>query len=311
MTRAWHCDPVLSIEDELRLRREAMAWLAPRTNDGTDAISRAELAEFVFDGERLPLIDAGRGIRKPAKCQAALTIMTVHTPEGRERPYEDVRGADSLPRYKMRADSRGSAENRAVMRAMELGMPLIWLWGVAPGYFLPISPVYVAGVEADRDQFVLAYDATQQVPIPDSPLEEVIRRYRDQMTQQRVHQPVFRAMVLRAYANHCAVCALKYPRLLDAAHIIGDREEHGIAAVRNGLALCKVHHAAYDANILGISPDYRVAIREDILDDVDGPLFEHGIKGLHGGQLMALPAAKRDKPDVELLGWRFEQFLSA
>ena len=38
----------------------------------------------------------------------------------------------------------------------------------------------------------------------------------------------------------------------------------------NVLSLCKIHHAAYDKNILGISPDYQVKVRIDILDEVDG-----------------------------------------
>ena len=109
---------MLSLEDETRLRTEAMAWLAARTNDGRDAITRQELTQFEFDGQRLTLIDTGRGIRKPKSCRAALTIMTVHTPEGRERPYEDVLGSDGLPRYKMRGDARSGADNRGLQAAM-------------------------------------------------------------------------------------------------------------------------------------------------------------------------------------------------
>ena len=37
------------------------------------------------------------------------------------------------------------------------------------------------------------------------------------------------------------------------------------AVVPNGLAICKLHHAAFDANILGIRPDYTVDLRLDVL----------------------------------------------
>ncbi|WP_349304451.1 HNH endonuclease [Rhodococcus qingshengii] len=40
-----------------------------------------------------------------------------------------------------------------------------------------------------------------------------------------------------------------------------------VATVRNGLAMCKIHHAAFDVHILGISPDLMVAIRRDLLED--------------------------------------------
>jgi putative restriction endonuclease len=119
-----------------------------------------------------------------------------------------------------------------------------------------------------------------------------------------VHQPVFRASVMRAYGTRCAVCALRHHQLLDAAHIVADREEAGVGAVRNGLALCKIRHAAYDCPVLGIRPDLVVEIRADLLDEVDGPMSEHGLKGRHGQRLLALPAARAERPDRELLDRR-------
>jgi putative restriction endonuclease len=94
------CDKLLIMltpSEEIALRNEAMAWLAVRTNDGADAISRQELTQFHWRGERLTLIDTGRGIRKPAISRYALTIMTVHTAAGQKRPYDDVAGPDGLP----------------------------------------------------------------------------------------------------------------------------------------------------------------------------------------------------------------------
>ena len=109
---------------------------------------------------------------------------------------------------------------------------------------------------------------------------------------------MFRATVLRAYRNHCAVCALHHPRLLDAAHIVPDREEAGVASIRNGLALCKIHHAAYDCHVLGIRPDLVVEIHADLLDEIDGPMLEHGLKRRHGEKLMFPPPARAEFPDL-------------
>jgi putative restriction endonuclease len=117
--------------------------------------------------------------------------------------------------------------------------------------------------------------------------------------------------VLRAYETRCAVCALGHAQLLDAAHIVPDREEGGIAAVRNGLALCKIHHAAYDSSVLGIRPDLVVEIRADLLEEIDGPMLEHGLKGRHGQPLMALPRARAERPDRELLDQRYATFRAA
>ena len=71
---------------------------------------------------------------------------------------------------------------------------------------------------------------------------------------------------------------LKQGQLLDAAHIIGDREGGGDALVTNGLTLCKIHHASYDTNMLGISPDYTVHINHELLQEAVGLMLKHGIQ---------------------------------
>jgi putative restriction endonuclease len=81
--------------------------------------------------------------------------------------------------------------------------------------------------------------------------------------------------------------------------------------VRNGLALCKIDHAAYHCHVLGIRPDLVVEIRADLLDEVDGPMLEHGLKGRHGQPLMALPAVRAERPDRELLDRRYTRFRTA
>ncbi|WP_404602453.1 HNH endonuclease [Dermacoccus sp. GAS27A] len=187
-------------------------------------------------------------------------------------------------------------------------MPLIWFWGVGPALYKPVYPVYLIGEEVAQQQFVVATDGLQHLQATESPMEEVLRRYLRQETYRRLHQPVFRSMVMRAYESRCAVCQLRHSPLLDAAHIVEDRHERGIASVRNGLALCKIHHAAYDVGILGLTPELRVEVRADILDEVDGPLLEHGIKKLHGQPLMVVPRRRADRPDPELLQIHYERF---
>ena len=128
--------------------------------------------------------------------------------------------------------------------------------------------------------------------------------------RRRLHQDRFRAAVLDAYAERCAICRLRRLPLLDAAHIVPDREKLGEAKVPNGLALCKLHHAAFDANLIGVTPDMEVRISRDLLDERDGPMLEHGLRGFHGSRLHA-PAAAVDHPDRVLLALRFERFTRA
>ena len=116
---------------------------------------------------------------------------------------------------------------------------------------------------------------------------------------------MFRARVILAYSRTCAVCRLKHPELLDAAHIIADADEGGLATVTNGMALCKIHHAAYDRNLLGVSADYVVHINQALLDEVDGPMLRHGLQDMHGTAL-TVPARKADRPSKDALAARFE-----
>ncbi|HEX5332141.1 MAG TPA: HNH endonuclease, partial [Cellulomonas sp.] len=52
--------------------------------------------------------------------------------------------------------------------------------------------------------------------------------------------------------------------------------------VTNGLSLCKIHHSAYDANLMGITPDYAVRINKALLLEIDGPMLRHGLQEMHG-----------------------------
>jgi len=64
--------------------------------------------------------------------------------------------------------------------------------------------------------------------------------------------------MLAAYGGRCAITNLPEPRLRDAAHIISDTDEElGQPIVPNGLPLSKIHHAAFDANLIGIIPTAR------------------------------------------------------
>lgn len=298
-------------EKDARLRREAMAWLAIRTHDGADAITSSELLEFTFDGEPFRLMDVQRGIRKPAVLPAALSIRTTYTPEGKERPYDDRPGPDGMLRYKWRGDEGEHPENRALREAWRREVPMIWFFGVGSATYLPVFPIYVLDEERTQQQFVVDPDVGHGLVAAGSVVEEQMRRYIVAQTRRRLHQPVFRAQVMRAYATSCCVCALRHGVLLDAAHILADSDPGGIAAVRNGLALCKIHHAAFDANILGIRPDHVVQIRRDLLDEIDGPMLRHGLQDRHGERLRVLPSTRAERPASALLEQRYELFVSA
>jgi len=106
----------------------------------------------------------------------------------------------------------------------------------------------------------------------------------------------------------CASGSAADRELLDASHIAADREPEGEPVVSNGLALCKLHHAAFDRWILTVDPDYRVRVRSDILQEEDGPMLRHGLQELEGHRI-EIPRREVQRPSRELLAVRLERFL--
>jgi len=132
----------------------------------------------------------------------------------------------------------------------------------------------------------------------------------DERADGRLGQELFRWRVLRAYRECCAVCHLRHSELLDAAHILPDRHPKGEPIVPNGLAMCKLHHAAFDSHFLGVRPDLSIELRRDILDETDGPMLRYGLQGFHG-KLLHAPRTRGLRPSVDFLAERFELFRKA
>lgn len=78
----------------------------------------------------------------------------------------------------------------------------------------------------------------------------------------------------------------------------------------NGLLLNKIHHAAYDADLIGIDPDRRIHVSERLQAHQDDPILRKAIVSMKDVALR-LPKRKEDWPDPERLAARFEQYKRA
>ena len=297
--------------DPEAVRAAAIAWLAEVTMDGELDVTREQLAsDFLVGGVRFPLVDRGRGIRKPVGWDAALSITTSAPGGGRTPRYDDPVGPDGLHRYEFRRDRAGAAENQGLRTAMQRSLPLIWFVGVRPGVFLARFPVYLVAEELEASRFVVAVTEEERSFVPGSVVEDALRRYLVTQTRRRLHQRLFASQVMSAYGTRCAVCSLGHRRLLDAAHIRPDAAA-GAPVVSNGLALCKIHHAAFDVHVLGIRPDLVVEIKQALLEEIDGPMLRHGLQEHHGRPLLQVPRRPVDRPDRRALAERYALFSSA
>lgn len=296
---------------ELAVREMMFEVLDRRVAASTDGnLSWDQTEQFDFGGQTIAMRQArGRGINKPRQLGAALSITTAYRGPNSQRPYEDSIGEDGYPRYKYEGTNADLATNQAMRAAMEAGSPLAYFVGVRKAVYRSVYPVYVIGESPALYEFALSF-ARHDVGINLGALTAPEKVYAARMTRQRLHQPVFREQVLHAYASACAVCRLRHTELLDAAHIIGDAEQGGDPIVPNGMALCKIHHAAYDRNFMGITPQYRVQINARLLDEVDGPMLKHGLQDMHGASI-TVPGRAAVRPDPERLRARYDQFLAA
>lgn len=297
----------------------ALRRIADR-NDGVVTNEERE-AGFVYQGERVPFANTQRGIWRPKILKggvgAALSITTSAVRPGRAPKYDDEIGSEGWFSYRYQGVDPAAWDNRALRAAFEYNRPVIYFYGVAPGLYYPMMPSYIIADDPGSLTFSVAIDSAttgiQTMVASGSP--EALKAYATGIAKVRLHQRRFREMVVGAYQRKCAVCSLgttdRLTRLLDAAHILPDHDERGRPEVSNGLSLCKIHHSAYDLNILGIDPDFRVHIRQDILAEIDGPMLQHGLKEMDSGLLRVLPVAKQLRPNLDSLSERYNQFRAA
>ena len=304
----------LRLEDK-RVRLAAFRWLEEQVARHGDVLRRPLLLRgFEIDGEQVPLMSR-QGIFKP-RVLSEIPLSITTTVHG---PYQDQMTADGLMLYSYRGDDPEHPENVGLRKAMLHGTPLVYFHSIMPSKYLAIWPVFIVGDDPSRLQFSVAVDDPAYIKayapedaggVPSSGEDPAgRRRYITAVVAQRLHQRSFRERVLDAYRCQCALCRLRHAELLDAAHIIPDGEPGGDPVVENGIALCKLHHAAFDGFFLGIRPDYVIEVRRDILDEEDGPMLTHGLQGLHEARIL-LPGSPRRRPSRERLEARYEKFLT-
>lgn len=268
----------------------------------------AEINSFEFLGRPIRLI-VQSGIRKLQGYSAALTIRTTFTPPTKLPPYMDSTDGDGIIQYKYRGIDPNHSDNRALRQAMDDGLPLAYFVGIGRGLYLSLFPVFIVGENVSRHEFAVGLDESMCHADTES-LDALQREYIARLTNHRLHQPVFRARVLYAYNMTCAICRLRHPELLDAAHIIPDGHVRGEPVVPNGLSLCKIHHAAFDHNFVGISPEGIVEVQSRLLNESDGPMLRHGIQEIAGTRIL-LPKERSARPDRDRLAERYEEFRRA
>ncbi|MEX2185422.1 MAG: HNH endonuclease [Pirellulales bacterium] len=182
------------------------------------------------------------------------------------------------------------------------------LWYVHEGHQLHNAEDDAAAVDmlveatAEEEREFLDETASEVITARRYDLVETVRAYRDAK---------FRPAVLRAYSYRCAVCqcALK---LVDAAHIIPVADPQSTDDITNGIALCRLHHGAFDNGLLGVQSNYCVVVNSDHQRHLTQLGLDTGIDRFRDGlpAKITVPASIEVRPDPRklLLGLRCRQW---
>jgi putative restriction endonuclease len=302
------------IELDTRVRLAAFAFLQQQTElFGTELAYDLLLRGFQFEGRRVPLI-APQGIFKPAVLtELPLSITTAPPSDRKPAAYDDRLEQNGVLAYRYRGADPMHRDNVALRLAMLRNAPLVYFVGMVPGRYEAIWPVFVVADEPEHLTFTVVVEDSAFAHMDGTPADlnaNARRRYVTTLVQRRLHQQAFRERVLLAYRDTCGICRLRHRELLDAAHILPDTHPRGEPLVSNGLALCSLHHAAFDRQVLGVRPDLIVEVRRDVLREADGPMLVHGLQGFDGSRLV-VPRREDYRPNREFLAERYELFRKA
>lgn len=268
---------------------------------------------FEVNDQRIFFATRAAGIFKPKELtdNAALSIKTV-TPSrtGRTAPYDDGELEDGVVNYRLQRNGEASVFNQHLLEACSRQVPLIYLRGLKDGLYEVFYPVFVEECSFQSGLARVVFDqAAPGLDARHSGFAEVPVQYSYGLQKNRLHQRAFRQRVLAAYGLRCALTSLPLVDLLEAAHIVGD-SQGGVASVQNGIAMSTFHHTAYESNLMGIDPDGKIILSDQVRATRDGPMFSQGLLGIEG-QRMRFPTYAGHRPNRDFLAQKFEAFTKA
>lgn len=167
--------------------------------------------------------------------------------------------------------------------------------------------------QSRKDLSVLSEVAQNpEINVGDIQIQNIVRKTTVVSVSKRLRDVSFRKRVLTAYSFHCAVCGIQL-RLVEAAHIVPVNHVNGTDETRNGLALCALHHKAYDQALIAVREDYSIQINRDRASELQNQNLSDGLAKFSEDlrPLIILPPAVSDRPHAEYIriansirGWR-------
>ena len=169
---------------------------------------------------------------------------------------------------------------------------------------------YVCDLETLHDfgqsfQDFAALEAVAQEPevnTSDLPFTNQERRVVVSAVSRKLRDAKFRKNVLTAYGYRCAFCGVAL-NLTDAAHIVPVTHESSVDMTYNGLALCALHHRAFDQSLVTVWEDYAVRVSDAEEARLKAVTRGAGIEAFRQGLYpsILLPPVVSDRPHAEFV----------
>lgn len=123
------------------------------------------------------------------------------------------------------------------------------------------------------------------------------RKYAVMQTRKALRANDFARRVLGAYGHRCAMCDMQL-KLIDGAHILPVEHEDSTDATNNGVALCAIHHRAYDRSLVTFDPKFTIHLNIKLIKKLKDEDRAGGLKGFMDSikPMLNLPPDKKDRP---------------
>ena len=314
---------MLDLVADHEIRAAAFA-LVRRLQDENGGLSRQDLFNGVqWRGRRIRLDGPVQGIWKPKGMDGLLSIKTAWPRQrpGRPDTYPDQRQAlrehfesRDVLEYSFMKDDPNHPHNRQLRDAWQRRIPIIYLIASYPGFYQAFFPAFIVG----WDPAVLRARVAFGFETP--PETENERRIGIAIARRQYDHAAFRENVLSAYRETCAVSGVmgrSHVGVAELAPSYGPAAETAPAASA-GVALSKLHRAAFASDLLGIDADGRIHVAQRAAQyrgkttsrqQPKTPVLDALLAS--DGAVIQLPEHPDHRPDRSLLDLRYQQFLRA
>lgn len=171
-------------------------------------------------------------------------------------------------------------------------------------YIENLEPIHDCG-ESNAEVSILDEISESPDSVADEKIQQAIperRAYAIIETKRALRAIDFRDRVLTAYGHQCAFCGIQL-NLIDGSHILPAAHPDSTDETSNGLALCTLHHRAYDRGLVSFNTDYNTQINESLVEELRFLRRANGLDWFKENirQVIATPPDRRDWPKREFV----------